>query len=520
MYCKILSGGVMGISANFVWVEVDIDTGLPSFSLVGSLGSEVRESRERVSVALKNAGYTLPASRVTVNLAPADVHKEGTGYDLPIAVGILEAMHYFPQEAAEGILFLGELGLGGELKRIRGVLPIVQAAKEAGIRECIVPQGNAAEGAVIPGIAVRGAENIAQVVAFLCAGRENSGKAGAGMAGREQILPGTIVDTQALLGNSGHGGDDFSQVSGQTMAKRGAEIAAAGFHNLLLIGPPGAGKTMIAKRMPGILPPITLEECLEVTGIYSVAGALRDGQALVPERPFQSPHHTASGTTLLGGGFYPKPGLISMAHRGILFLDELPEFRREVIDGLRQPLEERRVQISRMRGSVSYPADVMLVAAMNPCPCGFFPDRNRCKCSEAQIARYRGKVSGPIMDRIDLWVELQAVELKHLQQTREEESSKQIQQRVLMARKRQEERFAGTKYRFNADIRAEDMERFCALSQAGRNVMEKLYYRLQLGARAYHRIRKVARTIADLAGEEKIREEHLLEAAGFRPGER
>lgn len=525
MYCKILSGGVMGISANFVWVEVDIDTGLPSFSLVGSLGSEVRESRERVSVALKNAGYALPASRVTVNLAPADVHKEGTGYDLPMAVGILQAMHYFPQEAAEGILYLGELGLGGELKRIRGVLPIVQAAKEAGIKECIVPQGNAAEGAVIPGIAVRGAENIAQVVAFLCAGGENSGKGGAGtsgegMTGRERILPQTIVDTQALIKNPEHGGDDFSQVSGQALAKRGAEIAAAGFHNLLLIGPPGVGKSMIAKRMPGILPPITLEESLEVTGIYSVVGALRDGQALVPGRPFQSPHHTASSITLLGGGLYPKPGLISMAHRGILFLDELPEFRREVIDSLRQPLEERRVQISRMRGSVSYPADIMLVAAMNPCPCGFFPDRNRCKCSEAQIARYRGKVSGPIMDRIDLWVELQAVELKHLQQTREEESSKQIQQRVLEARKRQEERFAGTKYRFNADIRSEDMERFCALSQAGKQVMEKLYYRLQLGARAYHRIRKVARTIADLAGEEKIREEHLLEAAGFRPGER
>ncbi len=510
MFCKILSGGVVGVQACFVWVEVDIDNGLPSFSMVGSLGSEVRESRERVSIALKNSGFAMPVSRITVNLAPADVRKEGTAFDLPVAVGILQAMSFFPGRASENILFLGELGLNGELKKVRGVLPIVQEAAAKGVSQCIVPAANAGEGSVIPGITVRGAENISQVLAYLREKDEGE---------RERLLPAAVLKSGEPPAARITKGADFNQVNGQLMAKRAAEIAAAGFHNMLMTGPPGAGKSMIAKRIPGILPPLTKEESLEVTGIYSIAGLLEQGQALVSERPFQSPHHTVSRAALIGGSSRPRPGLISLSHRGILFMDELPEFARDVIDSLRQPLEEHQVHLARNGGNITYPADFMLVCAMNPCPCGYYPDRNRCRCSEAQIRRYRARISGPIMDRIDLWVELQAVELDSLQGARAAESTSLIRARVARGRERQQERFDGTDYRFNADIRAEDVERFCPLGAGEKRVMERLYECLQLNARVYHRILKVARTVADLAGEERIREEHLLEAAAYRPGE-
>lgn len=510
MFCKVMSGGVVGVRACLIGVEVDMDRGLPMFSMVGSLSGEVRESRERVSVALKNSGFSIPPARLTVNLAPADVHKEGTAYDLPIAVGILQAMSFFEEQATENILFLGELGLNGELKKVRGVLPVVQAAVAAGLTQCIVPAANAGEGAVIPGIAVRGAENIGQVLAFL---QERN------LGVREKILPATSVEVLNLLRDESVNTEDFAQVQGQEMAKRAAEIAAAGFHNLLMIGPPGAGKSMIAGRIPGILPPLTLQESLEVTGIYSVAGLLEEGQALVTRRPFQHPHHTISRAALTGGSLRPRPGLISLSHRGILFMDELPEFGRSIIDSMRQPLEEHRVQLAKAGGNLSYPADFMLVCAMNPCPCGFYPDQNRCKCTESQINRYKGKVSGPIMDRIDLWVELQPVEISGLQGGAAAESSAEIRKRVECARKLQETRFEGTSYRFNGDIKVGDLEHFCPLGAKEKKTMEQLYSALQLSARAYHRIWKVARTIADLEGESCIREEHLLEAAGYRPGE-
>lgn len=509
MFCKILSGSVVGVLAYYVWVEVDIDSGLPSFAMVGSLKNEVRESRERVSVALKNVGFALPASRVTVNLAPADVRKEGTAFDLPIAVGILQAMSYFTEDATKDILFLGELGLNGELKSVRGVLPMVRAAAAKGITQCVVPMANAAEGGVIPGITVWGAENVSQVLAFLQADAEE----------RREILTAVSVDPESLLAKQNSNGADFSQVSGQEMARRAAEIAAAGFHNLLMLGPPGAGKSMIARRIPGILPPLTLEESLEVTGIYSVAGLLEEGQALVTARPFQNPHHTISRAALIGGNSHPRPGIISLSHRGICFMDELPEFARIVIDSMRQPLEEHLVHLARAGGNLTYPADFMLVCAMNPCPCGYYPDRNRCKCSETQIMRYQNKVSGPIMDRIDLWVELHAVEIASLQNAGSGEPTSVIRGRVEGARNIQRERFAGTSYRFNADIREEDIERFCPLGEEEKKVMEQLYQGLQLSARVYHRILKVARTIADLAGEEHIRKEHLLEAAAYRPSQ-
>ncbi len=510
MFCKILSGGTAGVAASFIWVEVDIDRGLPSFAMVGSLGSEVRESRERVAVALKNAGFSLPVSRITVNLAPADVHKEGTGFDLPIAVGILQSMAYFAGSAVENTLFLGELGLDGSLKKVRGALPVVRAAAKAGIAQCILPAANAAEGAVIPGIVVRGASHIGEVLAFL---QQESGQE------RERILPAVSADAFGILQNSTYTTEDFSEIRGQQMAKRAAEIAAAGFHNLLMIGPPGAGKTMIARRIPGILPKMTLEESLEVTGIYSVAGLLEEGRPLIAQRPFQSPHHTVTRTALIGGGLHPRPGLVSLAHGGVLFLDELPEFGREVIDGMRQPLEEHTVHLSRTGGNISYPAKFMLVGAMNPCPCGYLPDRNRCRCTESQIKKYQSRISGPVLDRVDLWVELQAVALEDLRGADGEESSGQIRRRVERARKRQQERFARTQYRFNADILSRDMERFCSLGETQRRLVEQLYQNLRLGARAYHRMLRVARTIADLEGEEAIREEHLLEAAAYRPGQ-
>lgn len=508
MYSTVLSGALLGVSAYPVSVEVDVARGLPGFTMVGSLGGEVRESRERVVVALKNVGIDLPPKRITVNLSPADRRKEGTAFDLPIEVGLLGAMEYFEPAAADGILFLGELGLDGEIKKVRGVLPIVREAAARGIRECIVPSANAKEGAAISGIRVRGATHIREVLRFL------AGNA----AEREEILPAAAEE------NAGgdekrmcEGMPDFEQVSGQETARRAAEIAAAGFHNLLMVGPPGAGKSMIAKRIPGILPPLTRDESLEVTSILSVAGLLEEGTALVDERPFRSPHHTISQAALVGGGSNPVPGMISLAHRGVLFLDELPEFQRVALDSLRQPLEEHKVNIARVGGNVTYPSDFMLVCAMNPCPCGFYPDRNRCRCTEPQVKRYMGKISGPILDRIDLCVELQPVELAGLRGGRKAESSAVIRERVRLARERQTERFRGTGCRFNADIDASNIEKYCPLGEKEQQYMEQLYHSLQLSARAYHRILKVARTIADLAGEEQIKGEHLLEASFFRP---
>lgn len=511
MYSRIASGAVHGVSAYLVTVEVDIANGLPSFWMVGSLSTEVKESRERVTVALKNAGLNLPPCRVTVNLSPADRKKEGTAFDLPIAVGMLEAMTLVPPGSTEGFLFLGELGLNGEVKKARGVLPIVQAAAAGGVRLCIVPKANVREGAVVPGVEVRGVENVLEVMHFLTAEREE----------RDRILPVVSVDTEHIFSESAAEGKrgqfDFSEVTGQETARRAAEIAAAGFHNLLMVGPPGAGKSMIAKRIPGILPPLTLEESLEVTAVVSVAGLMGEGEALVTERPFRSPHHTISQAALAGGSAVPRPGMISLAHRGVLFLDELPEFQRTVLDALRQPLEERRVQISRSGGSVTYPSDFMLVCAMNPCPCGYYPDKGRCCCTEVQVRKYMGKVSGPILDRIDLCVELQPVDYESLKGRAKGESSAEIRGRVEKARQLQKARFEGRGYRFNGDIEASAIEKYCGLGTEEQKCMERLFRSLRLSARAYHRILRVARTIADLEGAERIAAEHLMEASFYRP---
>lgn len=510
MFSTVFSGALHGVSAYLVSVEVDAARGLPMFSMVGSLRQEVRESRERVSVALKNAGLNLPPCHITVNLSPADRKKEGTAFDLPIAVAVMEALELIPKNSGENILFLGELGLNGELKKVRGVLPIVRAAAAQGIGQCIVPRANAREGAVIPEVAVRGAGSILEVLEFLTAdGTE-----------RDRLLPAEAVDRDGLFEQGrceGREGVDFCEVIGQETARRAAEIAAAGFHNLLMVGPPGAGKSMIARRMPGILPPLELEESLEVTSVVSVAGLMEEGEALVTERPYKSPHHTITQAALIGGNSPPRPGMVSLAHRGVLFLDELPEFQRSVLDALRQPLEEAKVHISRAGGNVTYPSGFLLVCAMNPCPCGYYPDRNRCRCTQMQVGRYMGKVSGPILDRIDLCVELQPVVYENFRSRRRTEDSKTIRRRVEKARVRQRERFGEDSCRFNGEIEASAIEKYCPLGAEEQKCMEQMYDSLGLSARSYHRILKVARTIADLEGDDDINVGHLMEASFYRP---
>ncbi len=544
MLSTITSGAVYGVHSHLIQVEVDISQGLPCFQIVGLPGSEVREARERVKVALKNVGVKLPPMCINVNLSPADLPKNGTMFDLPVAVGIMIALGKLEQEAVEGTLLLGELGLSGELKPVRGVLPIAREAVLRGVRRCILPAGNAWEGALIPEMESVGVLGVREAVSLL-AGEETSVQ---GADGDENCLG--AGDKPAAADSDGSGSRhetsavkapaagalvsaavsieeaareeqlDFSQISGQQGLKRAAEVAAAGFHNLLIIGAPGSGKTMLARRIPSILPPLTREESLEVSTIYSICGLLQSAGALRTTRPFLNPHHTITGQALAGGGRIPMPGIISLAHRGVLFLDELPEFKRETLDILRQPLEDKRVQIARSSGSYVYPADFMLVGAMNPCPCGFYPDRERCRCTPFEVKRYLNRVSGPILDRMDICVEAMPIVFSDMTSGREEESSAQVRERVRLARKRQEQRFAGTGIHFNADMGAGDVRRYCALGEAELGYMERMFAALQLSARAYHRILKVARTIADLDGSDRIGEMHLAEAICYRQSDR
>lgn len=508
MYSSILTGSLYGIEADLIYVEVDISTGLPGFSMVGSLSNEVREARERVQVALKNADFDIPPKKITINLAPANLKKDGTGFDVPIAIGILQTLGYFREKATENVLFAGELGLDGEIRPISGILPIVKAAAERGINTCIVPWDNRVEGSVIPGIRVRGARNIHQLTAFL---QEPDPER------QEKLLPTQPCTTcESLEEERWDESSDFARIRGQEAARRAAEIAAAGFHNLLMSGPPGGGKSMIARAMAGILPPMTWQESIEVTAVYSVAGMLNPEKPLILKRPFQSPHHTISGAALIGGGLHTHPGAISLAHRGILFLDELTEFPRNILECLRQPLEDHQVNIARAQGNYIYPADFMLVCAMNPCRCGFFPDKNRCRCSEGEIAKYWSRLSGPWLDRMDMCVETSRIDLEKLQSIRQGESSARIRKRVVEARAAQEERFRGRKYSFNGDMEAGELEKYCELGREEKRLMELAYRRLDLSARTYHRILKVARTIADLEHSERIREEHLSEALAYR----